>query len=260
MRAFPLSLISFHIAKEYWLFSEEGMRFTYFMAYATAAAALSACGTTGGEPAPVLNAPGPVAAALNTSLGPLSYGNPDNGRSVTESFTAVTTSITVRENLSGGLEFVQLNEADYTNTGVARFDQASNTLTLDIQQGDIDILDTLIGPLLLADPGDFANIENDTLAVLIAAKPELFAAAAAAADPLVRFDPVAFSDDIHGADAAIEALKAINNDAANEFLESLSAVSAIVSDSDFFLMRVLTAFSISSLKQQASPAGPPQIT
>ena len=63
----------------------------------------------------------PVAAQLNSNVSQISFGNPSNVSAIDEDFDAVTTSITVSQNESGGFEFVSQNRGDFNNRGIAQY-------------------------------------------------------------------------------------------------------------------------------------------
>ena len=207
------------------------MRHLHLFASAATAIAISACSTTS-TPDPVVNTPGGAAAALNTTLGPVSFGNPANFSAVDEDFPGISTSLTVASNGSG-FEYTDQTLGEFSNPDTISFDSVTNTLTLDVQQGDIDIQDTF-GPIVLANPGDFSNLENDALAVLIAAFPHEFPTPAQAGVPGVDFDPDSFFGDRSGADAAIIALRETGGADITVYLEALNAAAASRLARDFF--------------------------
>lgn len=222
------------------------MRLFKFSAFTAIAIALGACGSTGGTPDPVVNAPGPSAAALNTTLGPLSYGNPRKGVSVSESFAAATSALTVSSN-GAGYEYAGQSRGDYTNAGIARFDKASNSLTLEITQDDIAIQDT-IGPLLLADPGEFENLENNDLAILIAARPEIFPAG-------YGVDPSDYAGNPEAADLMLTALGENPDESAGDYLAVLSAIAEEMKDADFFEYEGANGIRYAQLKTTGTNSG-----
>ena len=214
------------------------MRSLRIIAGAAAAAGLAACSSTGGDnPDPVVNTPVGNVNQLNTTLGPLSLGNPDNGaEAVTEAFSAVSTGITLSRSASGtGMEFVSLTEGDFSNIAPnddpsissVTFNKADNSLTFDISNGDLELQDT-IGPIFLADPGDFADLLNDNLAVLIAAFPNAFFADQ-------DFNPNAFEGNPDGVDQEIERIRALGTEEAGEYLARLTEIAQeVFLDEDFF--------------------------
>lgn len=213
------------------------MRSLRISACVAAAAGMAACSSTGGDsPDPVVNTPVGNVNQLNTTLGPLSYGNPDNGVAVTEAFSAVSTGLTLSRSDSGtGFEFVSMTTGDFSNIAPnddpsissVTFNEADNSLTFDISNGDLQLQDT-IGPIFLADPGDFANLLNDDLAVLIAAFPDSFF-------PGQGFDPDAFRDDAVGVDQEIERIRALGTEEAGEYLARITEIAQeVFLDQDFF--------------------------
>lgn len=235
------------------------MRFFSLLGCAAAIAALGACTTEGGAPPPVINAPGPVAAALNTTVGPLGYNHPQNrslrsdlgqagGTDVSEQFAAVTTSLRVTNN-GTGFEFSEVVAADYESADTVTYSNTSNTLTVDLVQSGVSIQDT-IGTLLLADPGDLGSLTNDTLAILIAAFPGAFSS-----DAGLGFNPATFQFDPLGADQAIEDLKADGSEEATEFLATLNANAAVITNLDFFGYRGPNNLDYSQLKITGTNSG-----
>ena len=213
------------------------MRSLRISAYIVAAAAMAACSSTGGDnPDPVVNTPVGNVNQLNTTLGPLSYGNPNRGEAVNESFSAAATGITLQQSTSGtGLEFVSLTQGDFSNIAPnddpsissVTFNAADSTLTFDISNGDLSLQDT-IGPIFLADPGDFANLLNDDLSILIAAFPGRFFAGQG-------FNPADFEDDPSGVDQEIERIRALGTEESAEYLTRLNEiVREVFLDQDFY--------------------------
>ena len=213
------------------------MRSLRISAYIVAAAAMAACSTAGGDsPDPVVNTPVGNVNQLNTTLGPLSYGNPNRGEAVTESFSAASTGITLQQSTSGtGLEFVSLTQGDFSNIAPnddpsissVTFNAADSTLTFDISNGDLSLQDT-IGPIFLADPGDFANLLNDDLSVLIAAFPGSFFAGQG-------FNPADYEGDALGVDQEIERIRALGTEASSEYLTRLNEIAReVFLDQDFY--------------------------
>ncbi|MEM9014199.1 MAG: hypothetical protein AAGB02_03735, partial [Pseudomonadota bacterium] len=218
---------------------------------ATAAAALSACSSTGDTPPPVPNQPGPTVQALNTTLGPISFTNPANGGAIDEVFDAVTASITVSQNADGGFEYVDQNMGDFQNiSGTASFSRNGvnglpNTLSFDIEQNDIDFEDTF-GPIVLADPGDVVGIENDDIAFFIAAFPGRFPSGPN------NFDPDDFFGDPFGADAAVQALSDAGE---GDFVGALTDIAASLRSEDFYFYRGVNGSGYFQLQTTGTNSG-----
>lgn len=202
------------------------MRILRAIACVALVANAAACSTAGGDaPPPIVNTPVGNVDQLNTTVGPLSYGNPDNGEAVDEAFGAASAGLTLSQSDSGtGLEFVSMTQGDFTNLAPnddpsissVTFDEATNSLTFDINNGDLSLQDT-IGPIMLADPGDFANLLNDDLAILIAAFPGSFFADEG-------FDPSSFAGNPQGIDAEIERIRDLGTESSAEYLTRLNEI------------------------------------
>lgn len=205
----------------------------------------------------------PVAAQLNSNVSQISFGNPSNVSAIDEDFDAVTTSITVSQNESGGFEFVSQNRGDFNNRGIAQYDASANTLTLNIQQNDIDLFDTF-GPFLLADPGDFVTIENDNLAFYLAAFPDSFPSLNIEGVESAQFDPADFFLDPNAADDAITSLQNLGDESFTEeqtdqitnFLATLNNIAEAINDQDFFnYTGVVNGTSFSQLQTTDTGSG-----
>jgi len=207
------------------------------IACAAAAAGAAACSSTGGDsPDPVINTPVGAVDQLNTTLGPLSYGNPDNGAARNEVFGAASAGLTLAVSESGdGLEFVSATQGDFRDLAPnddptldsVTYNAAADTLTFDINNGDLSFQDT-IGRLLLADPGDFAGLLNDDLAILISAFPDSFPSG-------FDFSPADFAGNPSGVDNEIERIRNIGSEEAADYLARIDEIAqATFLDQDFY--------------------------
>lgn len=202
------------------------MRILRPIACAALVASAAACSTAGGDaPDPIVNTPVGSVDQLNTTMGPLSYGNPDNGEAVDEAFGAASAGLTLSQSDSGtGLEFVTMTQGDFTNLAPnddpsissVTFDRSTNNLTFDISNGDLSLQDT-IGPIMLADPGEFSNLTNDDLAILIAAFPGSFPTGEG-------FNPASFADNPLGVDGEIERIREIGTEDSADYLATLNEI------------------------------------
>lgn len=207
------------------------------IACALAALSAAACSTAGGDaPPPIVNTPVGTVDQLNTTLGPISYGSPDNGQSVDEAFGAASAGLTLAQSTSGtGLEFVSMTQGDFSNLAPnddpsissVTFDTATNSLTFDIQNGDLNLQDT-IGPIIMSDPGNFANLLNDDLAILISAFPGSFPSGEG-------FTPSTYAGNAAGVDSEIERIRDLGTESASEYLARLNEIAQVsFLDRDFY--------------------------
>ena len=233
------------------------------------AAFVSACSSSGemAAPMPVANVtgPGPTAAALNTTVSQISYSNPDHGGdfnldgrsdTVSEDIQAVTTSLRLNDNTIG-FEFVERVAADFDTTDTASYDFNSKNLTFNLVQAGVDIQDT-IGPLLLANPGDFAGLENDDIAIYVSAFPGLFISAlnATGVDYVgLGFDPSAYFLNAGAADAAFEVFSQISGDDAVAVRDAINAVVDGLNSQDFFTYVGANGLVYSQLKNTGTNSG-----
>lgn len=148
----------------------------------------AACSSTAG-PALINNDINGAPAVLNTTLGPLSYYSPENSQAVDETFLASSATLAV-DDTNGAKSFNSATRTDFRTSNTVSFDASTNSLTFDIQQGDVVFQETL-GPLLLRNPADVSNLENDTLAILLATVPDQVGNAAGMSLPDFTGDPVA---------------------------------------------------------------------
>lgn len=189
---------------------------------------LAACSSTTG-PAQIPNAPGPTAAALNTTLGPLSYFSPEDASAVDETFSTSTATLTVNIGDGDVNSFNSSTLTDFRTQNSVSYDTESNSLTFDISQGDVDF-QHVIAPILLRNPGDRNDLENDNLAILIAAQPELMAALAQ--DDASQLG--SYFQNPYAADEFIENLKNDDSEEASERLARLNAAASDLLARDFF--------------------------
>ncbi|MEM8987812.1 MAG: transferrin-binding protein-like solute binding protein [Pseudomonadota bacterium] len=186
------------------------MRHVQFFACASALIAASACSTSSDTPQPVITTPPAEAASLNSSLASISLGHTSNGGAVDEVFPAISASLTVESSGPGDIYVAQSQES-FENPGAISYDAASNTVTFDIVQGDIAIQEAF-GPILLSNPGDLPNLQNDMLAVMLASFPQWFPTPESLGFTDIDFNPADFLGNPQAADAAILALQELAGD------------------------------------------------
>lgn len=195
-------------------------------------AALSACSSSGSGPQSMTpTTPPPSTPPSNTTIGPISAGHPNNIDStssndpVSEDFSSTSATLSVTGD-DGSAVVANQTQGRFENPELVNYDASTNSLTFNVHQQNANFTKT-VGPILLANPGDVPNLENDALAVLISAYPDLFPARA-------DFDPQDFANDPEGADNALIALQDIGGEANNEYLAALSEVALEIQSNDFF--------------------------
>ncbi len=127
-------------------------------------------GTTSG----ITNAPVPPTPP-NENITILSAGNTANVLAVDETFDVASSLLVSRLNDNGTRSVISRSRSDFREpSGSVSFDAETGSLTFNFTEGDVVVNETF-GPILSTPVGDFGNLENDQLAIVISTFPEDFA-------------------------------------------------------------------------------------
>ena len=138
---------------------------------------LGAC-SNGGNSGPgtisgITNAPVPPTPP-NENITVLSAGNTANTFAVDETFDVASSLLVTRLNDNGTRSVISRSRSDFREpSGSVFFDAETGSLTFNFTEGDVVVNETF-GPILSTPVGDFDNLENDQLAIVISTFPEDF--------------------------------------------------------------------------------------
>jgi len=146
----------------------------FAIAITIALAACSSSGNDAGPQGPTI-APADPQPATNTTISVLSIGATNNFTAVDQTYEVAGAFINIQENAAGGLDFTGSSRTGFQEpAGTVFYNADARSLTFNFEQGGINIMNETFGPLLLAAPGDFASLENDRTAIVIASQPNDF--------------------------------------------------------------------------------------